>query len=84
MSEVETKTIIGREEHIGKKYPMILERIFLLIGFILYIVAFPEVVQQFDTKWIGLVAALTILPFFILLTVEVIGRILQRIHNDAN
>ena len=84
MSEVESTTIIGREEQMGKKYPMFIERILLVSGIIFYILSFSKIIQEFNSEWLGILVALTIYPFLILFTIEMIGRIFQRIHNDKN
>ena len=82
MSEAEAMTIIGRDEKIGKTYPIYLERILLFLGVVFYIFTFSKVSGEFDNDSIGLLVSLTIYPFLILFTVEVIGRIIQRIHID--
>ena len=84
MSETESATLIARDEQLGKPYPMFLERGLLLIGIIIYLLSFSQVIQEFNTAWIGLIVVLTVYPFLILFTIEVIGRIIQRMHNDVN
>ena len=84
MSETESATLIARDEQLGKTYPMFLERGLLLIGIIIYLLSFSQVIQEFNTEWIGLIVVLTVYPFLILFTIEVIGRIIQRMHNDVN
>tara|TARA_B100000459_G_scaffold42225_1_gene21474 strand:+ start:631 stop:882 length:252 start_codon:yes stop_codon:yes gene_type:complete len=81
MSEVESTTIIGRDEKIGKKYPLFVERILLFSGIIFYIFSFSKMIQEFNTEWVGILVTLTIYPFLILFTIEMIGRIFQRIHS---
>jgi uncharacterized membrane protein SirB2 len=81
-TEVST-TILGREENSGKKYPMIIEKLMLLSGLVLFIITFSEVFNHFDNKWISSLITFIIYPFVILFTTEIIGRIIQRVHNDA-
>ena len=82
MSEAEAMTIVGRNEKIGKTYPMYIERILLLLGVIFYIFTFSIVSGEFDNDLIGILISLTVYPFIILFTIEVIGRIIQRMHID--
>lgn len=83
MSDNVATTILGREENSGKKYPMILEKIALLLGVLLFIFTYSEVFSYFDNIWISSLLAFAIYPFVILFTTEMIGRIIQRVHNDA-
>tara|TARA_B110000444_G_scaffold214858_1_gene212443 strand:- start:4357 stop:4608 length:252 start_codon:yes stop_codon:yes gene_type:complete len=78
-----TTTFLGREENSGKKYPMMIEKSFLLTGLVLFIFTFSDVSNQFENKWIGSLIAFLVYPFVILFTSEMIGRIIQRVHNDA-
>ena len=82
MSEAGAMTIVGRNEKIGKTYPMYIERILLLLGVIFYIFTFSIVSGEFDNDLIGILISLTVYPFIILFTIEVIGRIIQRMHID--
>ena len=82
MSEAEAMTIVGRNEKIGKTYPMYIERILLLLGVIFYIFTFSIVSGEFDNDLIGILISLTVYPFIILFTIEVIGRLIQRMHID--
>ena len=82
MSEAEAMTIVGRNEKIGKTYPMYIERILLLLGVIFFIFTFSRVSGEFDNDLIGILISLTVYPFIILFTIEVIGRIIQRMHID--
>ena len=83
MSEEVSKTILGREENSGKKYPMIVEKVILLAGLVLFILTFSEVFEQFDNKLLSSLVAFIIYPFLILFTTEMIGRTIQKVHNDA-
>ena len=40
-----------------------------------------KMIQEFNTEWVGILVTLTIYPFLILFTIEMIGRIFQRIHS---
>ena len=82
MSGKVSKTILGREEISGKKYPMIVEKVILLAGLILFILTFSDVFGQFDNKLISSLVAFIIYPFMILFTTEMIGRTIQKVHND--
>ena len=83
MSEEAATTILGREETSGKKYPMIVEKGILLTGLILFIFTFSDVFEQFDNKLLSSFITFIIYPFMILFTTEIIGRIIQKVHNDT-
>jgi len=83
LSDEESTTILGREETSGKKYPMFAERLALLAGIVIFILTFNDVFQQFDNILLSSLVAFIIYPFVILFTTEMIGRTIQRVHNDA-
>lgn len=83
MSEESSTTILGREENSSKKYPMIVEKVILFAGLILFILTFNDVFGQFDNILISSLVAFIIYPFLILFTTEMIGRTIQKVHNDA-
>lgn len=83
MSTEVTTTFLDREENTGKKYPMMIEKLFLLAGLVLFIFTFSDLSNQFDNKWIGSLVAYLVYPFIILFTSEMIGRTIQKVHNDA-
>jgi hypothetical protein len=76
-------TILDREENSGKKYPMIVEKLFLLLGVILFIFTYSEVFGMYENLWISSALTFMVYPFVILFTTEVLGRIIQRVHNDS-
>ena len=83
MSGEVSTTILGREETSGKKYPMIVERLLLLAGLILFILTFSDVFDQFENKLLSSLVAFIIYPYMILFTTEIIGRTIQKVHNDT-
>ena len=83
MSTNAATTILDREENSGKKYPMIVEKLFLLLGLILFISTCSEVFGMYQNLWISSALTFIVYPFVILFTTEVLGRIIQRVHNDS-
>lgn len=83
MSEGASTTILDREETSGKKYPMIVEKVTLLAGLFLFIFTFSDVFGQFDNKLLSSFITFIIYPFMILFTTEMIGRTIQKVHNDT-
>ena len=83
MSEGVSTTILDRAETSGKKYPMIVEKVILLAGLILFIFTFSDVFGQFDNKLLSSLVTFIIYPFIILFTIEMIGRTIQKVHNDT-
>ncbi|MBL6890846.1 MAG: hypothetical protein ISR22_02225 [Candidatus Poseidoniaceae archaeon] len=83
MSGEVSTTILGREENSGKKYPMIVEKVILLVGLVLFILTFSAVFAQFDNKLLSSLVTFIIYPFVILFTTEMIGRTIQKVHNDT-
>ena len=83
MSTNAATTILDREENSGKKYPMIVEKLILLLGVILFIFTYSEVFVLYQNIWISSALTFMVYPFVILFTTEVLGRIIQRVHNDS-
>lgn len=83
MSTNAATTILDREENSGKKYPMIVEKLILLLGVVLFIFTYSEVFGMYENKWISSALTFMVYPFTILFTTEVLGRIIQRVHNDS-
>ncbi|MBT4925231.1 MAG: hypothetical protein HON16_05725 [Euryarchaeota archaeon] len=83
MSTNAATTILDREENSGKKYPMIVEKLILLLGVALFIFTCGEVFDMYENIWISSALTFMVYPFTILFTTEVLGRIIQRVHNDS-
>ncbi len=83
MTAEHSSTLVGREEAVGKNYPMFIEKITLLCGIIIFLLTFSQVLGQFENRWIGVSFTVIIYPFMLLFVIEMIGRIIQKMHNDA-
>ena len=83
MATEEPTTLIGREEKSGNTYPLFIEKLALLGIVITFIFTFGEISQQFETKWIGMLVSLVLYPFILLFIIEMLGRAIQKMHNDT-
>ena len=83
MTTEQSSTLVGRKEEVGKNYPMFIEKVTLLCGIIIFFLTFSQVLTQFENRSIGVLFTVIIYPFIILFFVEMIGRIIQKMHNDA-
>ncbi|MCP2504434.1 MAG: hypothetical protein NLN65_03980 [Candidatus Poseidoniaceae archaeon] len=78
----ETETLLLREETSGRRYPLFVERLFLILVVIGSIVLHPKVLEMVDGVF-GTVVAWCGLPLFLLLCSELLGRIVQTLHSDS-
>jgi hypothetical protein len=74
--------LAGREEIIGRKYPIILERILFLGVVIIFILGYQEVSDKTGEGVVSLVSTWCLLPFVLLFSAEMIGRVIQAINRD--
>jgi len=77
----ETTTLFSREETLGRRYPLFIERLLLLLVVIGFVVLHPKVLEMIDGTF-GTIVAWCGLPLFLLLCSELIGRLVQTIHSD--
>ena len=74
--------LAGREEIIGRKYPIILERILLLAVVIIFILGYQEVNDKTGGGFVSLLSTWCLFPFVLLYSAEMIGRLIQAINRD--
>ncbi len=74
--------LAGREEIIGRKYPIILERILFLGVVIIFILGYQEVSDKTGEGVVSLVSTWCLFPFVLLFSAEMIGRVIQAINRD--
>lgn len=77
----ETTTLLHREELQGRRYPLYIERLLLVLVLIGIYVLHPKVVSLIDGT-LGMLVAWCGLPLFLLLCAEMIGRFVQSMHKD--
>ena len=75
-------TIVHRSESSGRRYPLFLERILLVLVIAGTWVLHPFVLDALDGA-VGAVAAWCGLPLLLLMCAELTGRVLQSVRNDA-
>ena len=74
--------LAGREEVIGRKYPIILERL-LLVGVVLgFIFGYQEISDRTGDGFVSLLGTWCLFPFLLLFSAEMIGRVIQAINRD--
>lgn len=74
--------LAGREEIIGRKYPIILERILLLGVIITFILGYQEVSDKTGEGFASLISTWCLFPFVLLFSAEMIGRVIQAINRN--
>ena len=74
----EATTLMGREEHIGKRYPLWIERLMLLMAVVVFILARETIADAVDQPVVGVLLAYIAFPLALLAGVELLGRALQR------
>ena len=74
----EATTLMGREEHIGKRYPLWIERLLLLMAVVVFILARETMADAVDQPVVGALLTYIAFPLALLAGVELLGRALQR------
>ena len=82
MSSPPATNLAGREEVIGRKYPIILERLLLVGVIIVFILGYPEVSDRTGDGFVSLLSTWCLFPFVLLFSAEMIGRVIQAINRD--
>tara|TARA_B110000305_G_scaffold158371_1_gene175112 strand:- start:7862 stop:8107 length:246 start_codon:yes stop_codon:yes gene_type:complete len=78
----ETNTLLLREETPGKRYPLFVERLLLVLVVIGSIVLHSKVLETIDGVF-GTFVAWCGLPMFLLLCAELFGRMVQILQSDS-
>lgn len=74
----EATTLMGREEHLGKPYPLWAERLLLLAAAVLFILMRETVADAVDQPVARVLVTYVVFPLALLAGVELLGRTLQR------
>ena len=82
MSSPSATNLAGREEIIGRKYPIILERLLLVGVIVVFILGYPEVSDRTGDGFVSLLSTWCLFPFVLLFSAEMIGRVIQAINRD--
>lgn len=82
MSSPPATNLVGREEVIGRKYPIILERLLLVGVIVVFILGYPEVSDRTGDGFVSLLSTWCLFPFVLLFSAEMIGRVIQAINRD--
>lgn len=82
MSSPPATNLAGREEVIGRKYPIILERLLLVGVIVVFILGYPEVSDRTGDGFVSLLSTWCLFPFILLFSAEMIGRVIQAINRD--
>jgi len=74
--------LAGRDEVIGRKYPIFLERI-LIVGVVLaFILGYQDVNDRTGEGLVSLLSTWCLFPFILLFSAEMIGRLIQAINRN--
>jgi len=74
----EATTLMGREEALGKPYPLWMERFFLLAAVLTFVYSHSSVRQAVGHDVLGPLVTYIAYPLALLAVVEMAGRLLQR------
>jgi hypothetical protein len=74
----EPTTLMGREEREGKAYPLWIERLLLLGSVVVFTVFRSDVLTSIDHSIGSVVATYILFPLALLVSIELLGRMLQR------
>ncbi len=70
-------TLMGREETVGKRYPLWLERLLLLSGIVVFVLGRPAVADSVSQPVASVLLTYIAFPLTLLAGVELLGRALQ-------
>ena len=79
----QNNTLLDRDEKQGRRYPLFVERLLLFSSLIGFWFIHPMVLEQLDGVG-GVIAAWCVLPLLLLMSVEILGRVVQSVRNDSN
>ena len=82
MTDNQATTLLGRDEVIGRKYPIFLERIVFVIIVAVFILGYEEVRDRTGDGMISIISTWCLFPFILLFSAEMIGRVIQAINRD--
>ena len=82
MTDAKATNLAGREEVIGKNYPVILERLLLLMMVIVFILGYSEVSDWSGEGFVGQLTTWCIFPCLLLFSAEMLGRMIQAINRN--
>jgi hypothetical protein len=70
-------TLMGREETVGKRYPLWLERLLLLSAIVVFVLGRPAVADTVSQPVASVLVTYIAFPLTLLAGVELLGRALQ-------
>ena len=73
----DSNTLMGRKEEREKSYPLWIERVFLLVAVLVFILYSPEINATVEHAWLGPLVAYILFPLALLAGVELLGRFVQ-------
>ena len=78
----EMNTLTHREESMGRRYPLLVERLLFVLACIGFYFLYPYALDL-EEGILGSIAAWCGLPLLLLMCVELIGRMVQTIHSSG-
>ena len=82
MTENQTTNLAGREELIGRKYPIFLERILIVGVVVAFVLGYQEVSERTGDGFVSLLSTWCLFPFVLLFSAEMICRVIQAINRN--
>tara|TARA_B100000925_G_scaffold290291_1_gene275162 strand:+ start:726 stop:983 length:258 start_codon:yes stop_codon:yes gene_type:complete len=72
----------GRDEKVGRKYPIFLERILLLAVVVTFVLGYERVGEMTGEGIVSIFSTWCLFPFVLLFSAEMAGRVIQAINRD--
>ena len=82
MPEAEATNLAGRDEVIGRHYPVYLERLLLLAVVVIFVLGYNDVSSNSGDGIASLLATWCLFPFILLFSAEMLGRLIQRLNRN--
>ena len=82
MPEAEATNLAGRDELIGRHYPVYLEKLLLLAVVIMFVSGYEDVSNNSGEGIVSVLATWCLFPFILLFSAEMLGRLIQHLNRD--
>ena len=82
MHEAEATNLAGRDEVIGRYYPVYLERLLLLAVVINFVLGYEGVSNNTGKGIVSVLATWCLFPFILLFSAEMLGRLIQHLNRN--
>lgn len=82
MPESEATNLAGRDEVIGRQYPVYLERLLLMAVVIIFVLGYEDVSSNSGEGIVSVLSTWCLFPFILLFSAEMLGRLIQHLNRN--